>query len=178
MFLESRHHVFLNSAAKETMWYTGTLLGSQRCLLTDARENGILEPVWFIICQASDLKWLTMTIKPGLVWGETSHETSSSVYAQVAKCYHRSDKATVHAKNIQGHNHTCFSGKFPVHLFLTFQATCFTGCVGGRTIVKQIMLFSKVQENRERVFRVLFSLSLSLFSIQVSRWQVKYQLVS
>lgn len=30
---------------------------------------------------------------------------------------------------------------------LTFQATCFTGCVGGRTVVKQIMLFSKVQEN-------------------------------
>lgn len=84
--------------------------------------------------------------------GETSHETSSSVYAQVAKCYHQSDKATVHTRNTQGHNHTCLSGKLPVHLFNCLSNLVFSGRVGGWTVVEQIMLFTKVQENRERVF--------------------------
>lgn len=111
----------------------GMLLEVKEVLLTGAKENGISEPD--NVVQASDQILRRMRIKPGLVWGgeETSHETSSSVSAEVAKCYHQSDEASVQATNTQGHNHTCLSGKFPLHLFHFLKQLVLLGvCVWGR----------------------------------------------
>lgn len=81
-----------------------------------------------------------------------SHETSSSVYARAAKCYRPPDKVTVHATNTHRHNRTCLSAKFPVQL-CNFSSNLFLlGAWDVETVVKQIMLFPKVQGDRERVF--------------------------
>lgn len=95
-----------------------------------------------LICQAD---MTNNEDKPGsgFFWGgRASHETSSSVYTRAVKCCHPSDSHT--------NAHACLES-FPLTC-ITFQANCLTGCEGGWTVAKQIMPFSKVQENRARVF--------------------------
>lgn len=101
-----------------------------------------------------------------LLTDATDDYTGVSLYGKhhmrPAQVYmHRRQSATTSPTKLlstrQTHINTITHACLESFLFtcLTFQATCFTGGVGGWTVVKQIMLFSKVQENRACVLAPL-----------------------
>lgn len=133
MFLESRHQRVPKLCRKKRRCGVQECFWRSKGLLTDAKENGILEPD--NVVQASDQILPRMTIKPGLVFfwggGRKHHMRPAQVYLQRWQSATTSlmkllSKRQTHRDTI---THACLES-FPFTC-LTFQATSFAGCVCG-----------------------------------------------